>query len=244
MASECGPYMALPALTSALPDLGLRTVADSPARYHGGSSATTSPVRDVPPPSHQALIFWAILSLNSCKYPSGYLSESEGHSWLLQEGESDADFDFVATSQPLEDGEEDWHSYYGLTPIPKSPPSPPLASLSRRIPEPVARSDTDTTASDTRPRRAHLIRRAPPCSPPRPLPLGTVSRSRNLVRRVTMGPELERRRKHARDKARRIAKKIRALAKATARLQRKHRALCAFVREPSRNNKENVFSIG
>ncbi|KAJ6463092.1 hypothetical protein DFH09DRAFT_1227592, partial [Mycena vulgaris] len=241
--------------------LGCGRVADSPARYHGGSSATTSPVRDVPPPSHQALIFWAILSLNSCrripmdfvatsqpsqdgeKYPSGYLSESEGHSWLLQEGESDADFDFVATSQPLEDGEEDWHSYYGLTPIPKSPPSPPLASLSRRIPEPVARSDTDTTASDTRPRRAHLIRRAPPCSPPRPLPLGTVSRSRNLVRRVTMGPELERRRKHARDKARRIAKKIRALAKATARLQRKHRALCAFVREPSRNNKENVFSI-
>ncbi|KAJ6472250.1 hypothetical protein DFH09DRAFT_1220003, partial [Mycena vulgaris] len=96
---------------------------------------------------------------------------------MARKGESDADFDFVATSQPLEDGEEDWHSYYGLTPIPKSPPSPPLASLSRGIPEPVARSDTDTTASDTRPRRAHLIRRAPPCSPPRPLPLGTVSRS-------------------------------------------------------------------
>ncbi|KAJ6477256.1 hypothetical protein DFH09DRAFT_1342226 [Mycena vulgaris] len=164
-----------------------------------------------------------------------------------------SDFDVVGTSQPWKDGEDDLPSYGLKVPIGRceSPPSPISASLARSrglgIAEPLTLADTDTTALDTPPRRRHLIRRAPPCSPPRP----PVMRPRGqLVRRVTMGPDIERRRKRACKKARSIVKKIRVLSKATERLRRKHRRLCAFVREPfgrvhqpSKNNKENVFSI-
>ncbi|KAJ6605530.1 hypothetical protein DFH09DRAFT_1300265 [Mycena vulgaris] len=165
-----------------------------------------------------------------------------------------SDFDVVGTSQPWEDGEDDLPSYYGLK-VPTGrceSPTPPIPASRARsrglgIVEPLTLADTDTTALDTPPRRRHLIRRAPPCSPPRP----PVMRPRgHLVRRVTMGPDIERRRKRACKKARSIVKKIRVLSKATERLRRKHRALCAFVREPfvrvpqpSKSNKENVFSI-
>lgn len=60
---------------------------------------------------------------------------------------------------------------------------------------------------------------------------------------VPQAAEIERRRKRARDKAQLIVQQIRSLATKTARLRRKHRQLCAFVRESGRKNKENVFTL-
>ncbi|KAJ7716993.1 hypothetical protein B0H16DRAFT_1612268 [Mycena metata] len=135
--------------------------------------------------------------------------------------------DAVCSSQPFEDGEEDLTPFLSLQTLP--------------------------TENITR--RAGLIRRVPPgtsSSSPACVP-GPISRSRprNLVRRVTMAAEMERRRSRAREEAQRISHKIRALAKKSARLmkktvrlRRKHRNLCAFAAgdvDASVGDKENVF---
>ncbi|KAJ6538707.1 hypothetical protein DFH09DRAFT_1398002, partial [Mycena vulgaris] len=161
-------------------------------------------------------------------------------------GDDDSDFDFVGTSQPFDDGEEDLRIHYGLmTPLPPNAPcaqSPDFRELCASVDN---QPDTDTLASDIPARRARLIRRAPPALPGKPSVLTSpFPRSFNLVHRVTRGPnklaaELERKQQQARDKARRISNKIRALATATAGLRRKHRLLCAFA--ASGKNKENTL---
>ncbi|KAJ7934045.1 hypothetical protein B0H13DRAFT_1855516 [Mycena leptocephala] len=90
-------------------------------------------------------------------------------------------------------------------------------------------------------------------SPTSSFPHAPTARPINLVRRVTTGPspeflraaemerEMERKRQRARKEAKRIMKKIRAYATATARLQRKHKRLCAFAAGSSEEDKENTF---
>ncbi|KAJ6619321.1 hypothetical protein B0H10DRAFT_1946805 [Mycena sp. CBHHK59/15] len=104
----------------------------------------------------------------------------------------------------------------------------PTTSGSRWISE----SEPVTSDLDIHTRCACLVRWASPVrsaqkpSPTSSCPWGTVSRPLNLVRRVTMAAEMERRRKRARNETRRIVKKILALA---VRLQRKHRDLKIWV---------------
>ncbi|KAJ7444187.1 hypothetical protein FB451DRAFT_1294634 [Mycena latifolia] len=140
--------------------------------------------------------------------------------------ESLSDLDVVGSSQPFEDGEYDLHYHAGLK-IPSSPPHSPGSSKILA-------------------HRTRLVRRASPVKP-RPTAAGTsgtISRPRNLVRRVTMAAEIARRRMRARTEAHRILKKLRALATATARLRRKHKALCAFVLESSiTTNQEVMYQV-
>jgi len=130
--------------------------------------------------------------------------------------------DFVGTSQPLEDG-EDFGMYSGLmTPVRQMSPSVRC--------EPSAET-----------RCARLVRRASPVKP-RPVGASTpIRRSFNLVRRVTMAPDIQRKRQRAHEEAHHILKKLRALAKTTVRLRRKRRSLLAFVTASSEKNKENSF---
>ncbi|KAJ7155096.1 hypothetical protein C8R46DRAFT_1356354 [Mycena filopes] len=154
---------------------------------------------------------------------------------------SDAESEFVGTSQPSEDGEEYFcnpnitasdgghhrRRVEGAAPCsPRSPPSE--ASLQRR---------------------ARLVRRVPPTELCPNLVAGGPVQPRcfNLVRRVTLGPtravlwarDTERKRQRARDKAAAIVRKLRRLATATARLHRKHRELRAFAAGLD-DNKENM----
>ncbi|KAJ6489417.1 hypothetical protein DFH09DRAFT_1105394 [Mycena vulgaris] len=154
--------------------------------------------------------------------------------------------DSVGSSQPFEDGEEDLLFFTRGVMIPA--PTACWSFLTTPELSDAEPSETDTDFDDAirarQSRRARLIRRAPPVSPvkPSPIPAGPWLRSLNLVRRVTMPAEIERRRQRARIETRRIAKKIRALARATARLQRKHRRLCNFVRDSRPvENKENII---
>ncbi|KAJ7687501.1 hypothetical protein B0H17DRAFT_1203564 [Mycena rosella] len=133
-----------------------------------------------------------------------------------------SDVDFVGTSQPLEDGEDSWYSSSKV----KIPTISPPRCLN---------SEMDCTP------RSRLVRRVSPLTSTQ-LPvaaLGITSRPLNLVRRVTIAPEIQKKRNRACREAQQIAKRIRALAKATAKLRRKHRVLCDFVRESGR--KENVL---
>ncbi|KAJ7468807.1 hypothetical protein FB451DRAFT_1257362 [Mycena latifolia] len=167
-----------------------------------------------------------------------YLSDET--SLRLENGPQEEDFDCVPSSQPFED--EDWQTYHGPLKVPITI-SPPTTPTRQSISEAVTQADATPSGSAMRARRARLIRRA---SPVKPMPLhaatqGKISRPFNLVRRVTLAPEIARRRKRARDKAHLIIKKLQALARATARLRRQHRELCAFIRETGRKNKENVL---
>ncbi|KAJ7870404.1 hypothetical protein B0H13DRAFT_2669852, partial [Mycena leptocephala] len=137
--------------------------------------------------------------------------------------------DVVASSQPFEDG-EDLFQDVGL-----QTPSPTTGSSWVTLTGPVTpeRSDVNTLTRHTR-----LVRRVSPgkfSSIPRHTSCA-LPRSRNLVRRVTMAAYMERRRKHARDEARRVLEKIRRLTKTTMHLRRKHRDLCAFAARPYLDN--------
>ncbi|KAJ7429563.1 hypothetical protein B0H11DRAFT_1944598 [Mycena galericulata] len=139
------------------------------------------------------------------------------------------DIDIVGSSQPFEDGEEDLRLPMVCT-TPKLSPPP--------TPSPLGPFDPNSSQSH----RARLVRRCPPVKPepaavtlPLPRP---ARRNSELVRRVSNGPspskiralQIERKREEAREEARCIVKKIRALATATARLSP----------NPVGLNKENV----
>ncbi|KAJ7489049.1 hypothetical protein FB451DRAFT_1223619 [Mycena latifolia] len=164
----------------------------------------------------------------------GYIDLSEGNSLSLGNGALDDDFDCVPSSQPFED--EDWQTY-GVLKVPITT-TPTRQSIS----EAVAQADEAHSAIGAR--RARLVRRASPVKPRLLFAAtqGTIPRSFNLVRHVTVAPAIEWQRKRARDKAHRIIKKLQAHARATAWLRRQHRELCAFIRETDRTNK-NVFTI-
>ncbi|KAJ7448238.1 hypothetical protein B0H11DRAFT_1929176 [Mycena galericulata] len=160
--------------------------------------------------------------------------------------------DLVGTSQPFQDGEEDLRlpssshseSVDDSDIVCSSQPFDDEMDLLKMPFETLCASTSH--AATTTSRRARLIRRAPPAPPGEPC-LTPYVRSGNLVRRCSTGPskaflqarEMERKRQEARDKARNVMKKIRALATATAQLRRKHRRLCTFLSETSAN-KENV----
>ncbi|KAJ7443261.1 hypothetical protein FB451DRAFT_1296124 [Mycena latifolia] len=168
------------------------------------------------------------------------------HPWLPPDNLNADDFvDFVGTSQPFDDGEEDWS-------VLMTPPARRTQSL--HVPAPLSRaesppSDTSHLDPDIHARRARLIRRASPvlyyCRNPaehrslRRPPFSVASilldvsqpalRNRCAHDYPSMSAvDLERKRQQAADKARDIAKKIRALAAKTASLRKKHRQLCAF----------------
>ncbi|KAJ7114263.1 hypothetical protein C8R44DRAFT_984335 [Mycena epipterygia] len=169
------------------------------------------------------------------------------------------DFEFVASSQPSEDGEveDDWDVQGYLRPM--TPPAKRhlLDALELATTEPLSTVDLTNhiAASDStvlsvvdilpHPRR-RLIRRASPmklkttpsCTQP------TISRPNpKLVRRVTMAAHIARQQERAREETRRILKKIRRLATATARLRQKHRRLCEFMAESRAiQQKENIFT--
>ncbi|KAJ7110336.1 hypothetical protein C8R43DRAFT_1018848 [Mycena crocata] len=163
------------------------------------------------------------------------------HDW------QDDELELVGTSQPFEDGEEDL-KFFGspMTPGPSPPALHPHSKLAAAQPStssplyPASMPSTLDSGVAIHPRRAHLVFRASPVKPRPTLTAsqGPRSQSHKLVRRVTMAAEIERRckraeverrRRRACQKARRIAKQIRALARATVKLQRQHRELCKFV---------------
>ncbi|KAJ7160366.1 hypothetical protein C8R46DRAFT_1354061 [Mycena filopes] len=147
---------------------------------------------------------------------------------------SSADWDeYVASSQPFEDGEED------LLPMGPSPTPPvPLRALEA----PGTPSNTNAASSPLA-HRGRLVRRASPVKPRAPH-ASTVPSSRpvRLIRRVTFAADLDRRRKRARIEARQIFKKIQALAPTLRRLQRRHRESRSFGAGSSVGNKENTMS--
>ncbi|KAJ7106619.1 hypothetical protein C8R44DRAFT_987270 [Mycena epipterygia] len=137
--------------------------------------------------------------------------------------------DVVTTCQPFKDTEEDLQAS-------TTPPPPTLVSSTPSHQSLYFDSDSNTPA-----RRSRLIRRASPvkASPTPFLARHPIPRPLNLVRRVTApnkwairAAEMRRKRQCAREKAHHIIKRIRALARLTARLKRKHRELCAFVLDP------------
>ncbi|KAJ7508693.1 hypothetical protein B0H11DRAFT_2217961 [Mycena galericulata] len=140
-----------------------------------------------------------------------------------------AEIEIVGSSQPFADGEEDLHLPTNLNAGPF-----PMKKLDTSAAQSTAADldlDSDADGDEIRERRAQrarLVRRAPPIVGP-VLPTPTRPRTRPLVRRVTMAAEIQRRRERARLETRRILKKLRALARATTRLRRKHRQLCEFV---------------
>ncbi|KAJ7786769.1 hypothetical protein B0H14DRAFT_3583085 [Mycena olivaceomarginata] len=165
------------------------------------------------------------------------------------------DFDFVPSSQPLQDGEDLWFSSpIGLRGISFSPqpwadgePEYSKAGIKKMQTPPATPRSTrisiKSPSSDTRPRRARLVRRASPVkawTTPTPTP----SRCRNLVRRVAKNIEMHRKRQRARTAAHRILVKMRRLAAATLRLQREYRKLTRFAprtRSPASVGSEDVF---
>ncbi|KAJ7865723.1 hypothetical protein B0H14DRAFT_2573711 [Mycena olivaceomarginata] len=140
---------------------------------------------------------------------------------------------------------------------PRTPPATPSPGL--------VQPTSSSPVSDIHARRARLVRRASPVV--QPLFFLAISVADSLLRRnhdqtlvqspvqsrapgilsdgsPWQAPEMERRRQHARDEARRILKKIRRLAATTARLRRKHRQLSRFttgVTPPMEN--EDVFGV-
>ncbi|KAJ6588034.1 hypothetical protein B0H19DRAFT_1366767 [Mycena capillaripes] len=161
----------------------------------------------------------------SCWPYLGLKSGNGDHS----EAENDS-YDVISSSQPLEDGEELSLHTDLKTPLPYLFPQPETPSHPRQL--------------EIRAHRARLIRRASPVkltstwTSVQP----SVPRSRNLVRRVTMAAEMERKKRRAHDEARRILKKIRKLTETTMRLRRKHRHLCILAAAAPRSieNKENI----
>ncbi|KAJ7509474.1 hypothetical protein B0H11DRAFT_2216393 [Mycena galericulata] len=150
------------------------------------------------------------------------------------------DIDIVGSSQPFEDGEEDL----------RLPMHENLTQTVSVIPttnsEPLGPFRSEFKSKSSRSTRQALSTREPAAvTLPLPRP---ARRNSELVRRVSNGPspskiralQIERKREEAREEARRIVKKIRALATATARLSRKHRRLCTFIANPVGLNKENV----
>ncbi|KAJ7114507.1 hypothetical protein C8R44DRAFT_984451, partial [Mycena epipterygia] len=126
--------------------------------------------------------------------------------------------DIVATCQP-KGTEEEWQvSTLPTTLVSSTPPSHQ---------SPYSDSDSNTSA-----RQSLLIRWVSPVkASPTPFSArGPIPRPLHLVRRVTApnkwairAAEMRKKRQCAREKARHIIKRIRALARLTARLQRKHR---------------------
>ncbi|KAJ7040178.1 hypothetical protein C8F04DRAFT_266296 [Mycena alexandri] len=164
-------------------------------------------------------------------------------SYLISGGGCSDSLDFVCTSQPLQDGEEAcWITHGGSSTI----------TLEARNRSGDNNEPSVAALCDTNRRRARLVRRVPPSEKSlHPSPVPPTPRCLNLVRRVTTGPkkqsiatapmaaaaDLERRKRRAQEKAARIVKKLRTLGATTARLQREHRQLCAFVAQ----NKENAL---
>ncbi|KAJ6629823.1 hypothetical protein B0H10DRAFT_1985487 [Mycena sp. CBHHK59/15] len=159
--------------------------------------------------------------------------------------------DFVPSSQPSQDGEEPFlmrppHRM----PLPRTPHfsirphSNSTAAYSLASEGAVCHADGDASAEIS-------LRRASPVKPSPASPKEITPGCFNLVYRVTKGPserfvraaELERKRQQAHKKAQHIMKKIRALARATVRLRRKHRSLRAFVTASPEEDKENAFWI-
>ncbi|KAJ7751237.1 hypothetical protein DFH07DRAFT_961024 [Mycena maculata] len=161
----------------------------------------------------------------------------------------DDSVDFVGSSQPFQDGEDNLQPYttgksLNVSPIPLSSQAP--SDLS------VCPNASDPYVIENLSRRARLVRRCPPKaaqSPTPPSPPRPRRRNRDLVRRASGGPsqailkarEMERRKDRARQKARHIVKEIRRLATVTGQLRRRHRQLSSFITQSSAGgNKENV----
>ncbi|KAF7351882.1 hypothetical protein MVEN_01149800 [Mycena venus] len=170
------------------------------------------------------------------------------------------DIDFVPSSQPFEDGEEDsfWLGQYAGTTdsaegsvVDFVPSSQPLedGEMCQGLMTPAKEMYLGFYCEQsTETRRPRLVRRA---SPVKPRPAGAspatnmisatpIPRSSKLVRHVTIAPNLERHRRRTCEEAGRIVKKIGLLTKTTARLRRKHRQLLQFITSTT-VDKENVF---
>ncbi|KAJ6465325.1 hypothetical protein C8R45DRAFT_1173837 [Mycena sanguinolenta] len=177
------------------------------------------------------------------------------------------DFDFVPSSQPFEDGEDDscWLEHHtGTTEAPTPTEYLDFVPSSQPVEDGEMYQGLETPAKQINPgfcsdweqisetcRRPRLIRRAPPVkqrpagdSPanmPSPISVSN-TRSAKLVRRVTIAPALERQRRRAREEASRIAKQIKSLTKTTTRLRCKHRELHQFITSTN-VDKENIFKF-
>ncbi|KAJ7836273.1 hypothetical protein B0H14DRAFT_1125833 [Mycena olivaceomarginata] len=164
------------------------------------------------------------------------------------------DFDFVPSSQPLQDGEDLWFSSpielsgISFSPQPWADGEPEDKAGVKKMQTPPAtprstRMSLRSPLSDPRPQRARLVRRASPVKA-RTIPTPTPSRCRNLVRRVPKNIEMQRKRQRARTAAHRILVKMRRLAAATLRLQREYRKLTRFApltRSPASVGSEDAF---
>ncbi|KAF7367195.1 hypothetical protein MSAN_00979500 [Mycena sanguinolenta] len=162
------------------------------------------------------------------------------------------ELDFVPSSQPYEDGEE---PFLLQTPPPSLAISPRFGAMADysvlEIAAGYATGDSGDASAEAKLHRSRLVRRAPPVEPRSASGIEkNPPRHLNLVRRVTKEPsekflralELERKRQRARQDARRITKKIQALTRVTARLQREHQRLRALVAR-SGKDKENLNSF-
>ncbi|KAJ7453529.1 hypothetical protein FB451DRAFT_1565636 [Mycena latifolia] len=170
---------------------------------------------------------------------------------------ADLDFDFVATSQPFEDGEEDLSWNWGcLSPAARVDfvgTSQPLedgedfglmTNNSEQHVLPAVSESTNTPLASSQARATHLAQKPRPegASPTAvTISATSIARPSRLVRRVTMAAEMERRRRRAREAAQRIMKKIRSLAKTTASLRRRHRKLREFVANSA--DTSNSFAV-
>ncbi|KAJ6457132.1 hypothetical protein C8R47DRAFT_1164523 [Mycena vitilis] len=214
------------------------------------------PAPAISQPSQDGFEFWGMPS----SIAHG-ISDDSATDW--DDSFGDESLDFVPSSQPSQDGEDSWY-------MTSTPPSSDLQastsyvthlfSLTERLeaPHPATPlqaaqqnwSWPDVGALDAR--RPPLVRRASPVKarPASTLGQRPASRCLNLVRRVTKGPrkpshaeEMEKKRQRARERARRIVKKIRTHAAVIARLQRQRQRLCAFAAAGSAEDKENTFWV-
>ncbi|KAJ7101309.1 hypothetical protein B0H15DRAFT_943645 [Mycena belliarum] len=154
--------------------------------------------------------------------------------------------DFVATSQPSDDGED---YSWGLTPQAPTAATESAADdfdLPQQIEGllvpvlvPVLTKHGCQSRSPGSPRKTGST-----CEPAA-IEISTPPlRPLKLIHRVSLAPAVQKKRVRACAKARRVVKILRYLAKETARMRHKHRALCAFIRESGLPvTKENLFSI-
>ncbi|KAJ7912470.1 hypothetical protein B0H13DRAFT_1874849 [Mycena leptocephala] len=201
-----------------------------------------------------------------CLRPSSYTSKMDfvtqgSPSWTLKDG-ADLAFDFVATSQPFEDGEEDlsWNrgpaarvDFVGTSqPLEDGEDFGLITNNSEQHVLPAVSESTNTPLASSQTRATHLAQKPRPegASPTAATISATsIARPSRLVRRVTMlyslsslkAAEMERRRRRAREAAQRIMKKIRSLAKTTASLRRRHRKLREFVANSA--DTSNSFAV-
>ncbi|KAJ7436128.1 hypothetical protein FB451DRAFT_1455180 [Mycena latifolia] len=172
-------------------------------------------------------------------------------SWTLKDG-ADLDFDFVATSQPFEDGEEDLSWNWGcLSPAARVDfvgTSQPLedgedfglmTNNSEQHVLPAVSESTNTPLASSQARATHQTK-AGRCLPDRRHNLCDLDRT-SIPTSQARHHEMERRRRRAREAAQRIMKEIRSLAKTTASLRRRHRKLREFVANSA--DTSNSFAV-